>query len=264
MVSNVGVFTVATNIYLDYWEAMVLSADRRLFPGVETTYFVFTDRPELAQAVGEKLQQSRVVAIGVPAYGWPDVPLLTYELVMEHRQVITGDVLVQMDADMIVVDDVPMPDPSAWPGGLAFVRHPGFRRPRGTSRLKYYMASPHAARADFGLWRRFGGLGAWEERPSSQAFVARRDRNTYFCGAIWMGIRQPLLDMCEALASATRRDMADGVVAQWHDESHLNCYAASHEHAVLDSQYAYAEGYPNLSDLRPVIYAVEKGAHRTR
>ena len=79
-----------------------------------------------------------------------------------------------------------------------------------------------------------------------------------------MGLREPLGVMIDELANRTRRDLQRGVVAIWHDESHLNWFASYHAHELLDSEKCYAEGLPNLKDLIPEIIAVEKGGNRTR
>jgi histo-blood group ABO system transferase len=147
---------------------------------------------------------------------------------------------------------------------MALVRHPGYRRPAGRARLRLYASHPGIAARDAYSEARFGGIGRWETDRASTAFVARRDRSTYVCGATWFGLRASFLAVADELASRTRRDLEEGRIAVWHDESHLNWYASCHEVEILDSSYCYAEGLPGLADLSPRIIAVDKADDRTR
>jgi hypothetical protein len=70
--------------------------------------------------------------------------------------------------------------------------------------------------------------------------------------------------MIRVLADRTREDLDRGIIATWHDESHLNWFASGHAHQLMDSQKCYAPGYKNLSDIWPEIIAVDKGDDRTR
>ena len=262
---SVGVFTVATNVYFDYWRDMVLSADRYLFPDQSVTFHVFTDQPNAVSEVQEQLHRAKVVAIEVPPYGWPEATLFRYRFAVENSHLLRQDVLMHLDADMLVVDSVgPGLDPASWINGLAFVRHPGFRRPTGWRSISYYAAHLRAARIDYHARRSIGALGAWEQRPESTAFVNRDRRDHYVYGAIWMGRREPLLAMCRDLDEKIRRDLSKDLIAEWHDESHLNRYAADHPHTLLDCEYCYVEGWKNLAGLTPKIRVVDKGTHLTR
>jgi hypothetical protein len=79
-----------------------------------------------------------------------------------------------------------------------------------------------------------------------------------------MGERDTLIEACGVLAERVGRDSKRGVVARFHDESHLNWYAAHNRCAILESNYCFVENSPNLKDLEPTIVAVEKYENRTR
>jgi hypothetical protein len=189
---------------------------------------------------------------------------LRYEFIAQALPAVSCERLMHIDADMLVVEPVFDLESQNWTGGLAFVRHPGFRRPQGQAALQYYLRHPNALRLDAKLRRKIGALGAWETDPMSAAFVARPARRNYVYGAIWMGLNERFAEMCEELALCVQRDSAADLMAIWHDESHLNRYASEHPHTLLDSDLAFVYGWKNLIDLRPRIVAVEKGARQTR
>jgi len=262
---GVAVLTVATNRYIDYWRSMAESADRLLSPGASLTFYVFTDQPDKAKLAAESFTRSHVVPILIPPLGWPEATLLRYELFDQSWGLIQEDLVIHLDADMFVSSKTMFrPAPTEWPNGLAFVRHPGYRRPSLSKCLSLYLHSPKMLQGDIKLWLRLGALGNWETSRDSRAYVPRRLRQTYVCGGTWMGLREPLGRMIRVLADRTREDLDRGIIATWHDESHLNWFASGHAHQLMDSQKCYAPGYKNLSDIWPEIIAVDKGDDRTR
>ncbi|MDD2857600.1 MAG: hypothetical protein PHU75_02900 [Candidatus Nanopelagicales bacterium] len=264
-IRTVGVVTVATNRYLDYWREMAATADEHLFPGHEVVMHVFTDRVDEALAMAGGFSRIRVNAIEVEALGWPDATLLRYSLIDRHAEHLQQDLLVHLDADMQVVADVgPELDPAHWPGGIALVRHPGYWRPHWPQRSALYMKKPRMAARDAVSMVQHGSVGMWERHQASRAFVPRSRRRTYVCGGTWMGLREPFCAMVHELATRTDADTQDQIMAIWHDESHLNWYASHHRTAFLGTEYCYALGFPNLAGMQARIVAVDKGDDRTR
>ena len=262
---SVGVVTVATNLYLDYWLDMALSAERHLFLGHEVVMHVFTDRVADVTAMKSHFSRVTVNAVKIDKLLWPEATLLRYEIFDAHREFLQQDLLMHLDADMLLVQNVgPELQPLNWPEGTALVQHPGYRRPRGGSLLAFYGKSPGKLIHDLVTIGRFGALGSWETNPSSRAFVPRRQRKDYVCGGTWMGLREPFLFMVHELAERVRKDLNEGTIATWHDESHLNWSATQNRTALLGSMYCYAPNFPNLADLQPRIIAVDKGDERTR
>lgn len=262
---SVGVVTVATNRYIDYWHEMALSADRHLFPGHEVVLHVFTDRPADVRAMAGDFSNIVVNPVTVDSLGWPEATLLRYEVFDAHSKDLEQDLLMHLDADMLVAQDVgPELQPTTWPNGIALVRHPGYRRPSMSRRVSLYISDPRLALGDTYALAKIGAIGSWETDDRSRAFVPRRSRGTYVCGGTWFGLRTAFLSMVHELTVRTRADLDEGVVAVWHDESHLNWFASGHRTAVLGSEYCFAPGFANLMDLTPKIIAVDKADDRTR
>lgn len=265
MIGSLGVVSVATNRYVHYWMEMAASADDLLFPEAQLTMHVFTDQPELVEEFAPSLSRIRVHPIRVAPLTWPAATMQRFQLISDHAGSLTEEVLLHLDADMLVVNRTPSSlDPETWQGGMALVRHPGYRRPHGLQRAKFSLRHPNRFARDLARIAKEGALGTWERNPASSAYVPRSKRHTYVCGATWMGKREDFISACSLLASNTAQDSKIGRIALWHDESHMNWFAATQQRSILDSEYCFVEGAMNLTDLTPIIVAVDKRDERTR
>lgn len=262
---SIGVFSIATNRYIKYWQDMAASADKNLFVGQDVVLTVFSDQISELTDFEKRLERVRVNAIKVKALEWPQAPLSKFRMVSGFRGEFDQDILMHLDADMLVAkgagDDL---RPSAWEGGIALVRHPGFRRPLARRRAEFYLSAPGTAVRDAYRTAVEGGLGTWETNVRSRAFVPRHRRITYVCGATWLAQGGQMLELCAELSERVDRDLGKGIIARFHDESHLNWLASSRSCTILDSDYCFVENAQNLMDLRPRIVAVEKYGNRTR
>ena len=105
---------------------------------------------------------------------------------------------------------------------------------------------------------RDGGLGAWENRIESLAYVARKKRLNYVCGGFWGGDTRNILTMITKLERNVKEDLGNGVMARWHDESHLNAWAAKNDFRLENSAYCHDSTYENIKHLEVIITAVRK------
>lgn len=79
-----------------------------------------------------------------------------------------------------------------------------------------------------------------EENPDSTAYT--ESVQNYYCGGFNGGTSAAYLKMAEAIKDGVDRDEQNGIMARWHDESHLNRYLAEHAPAkILTSDYCYPE-----------------------
>lgn len=260
------VFSVATGLYLDYWADLARSADERLFPSSSLQLIVFTDRDAEAEEMAARLNRTSVDVVRVPALRWPEATLQRYELLWTARDLVRGDVLMHLDADMLVTASPPEDmDFLGLDGGVGLVEHPGYFG-RGISKLLRDVVDQGSLRPALSSrrLRHAAGRPQWESRRFSQAFVPRSDRKVYVCGGAWLGERGAVISLCGELAERTKIDKANGITARWHDESHLNWYAATHKASILPPSFCMVESYPHLAGLAEYFCAVEKGANRVR
>ena len=68
-----------------------------------------------------------------------------------------------------------------------------------------------------------------------------------------------MIELSEQLAERIDEDSSKGIVAIWHDESHLNWWATMHAHDIASPAYCFSPDFPALKQLRPKIQAVDKG-----
>ena len=107
---------------------------------------------------------------------------------------------------------------------------------------------------------RYGGVGSWEDRKESKAFVARNKRKKYVCGGFWGGDTNSILGMVNELKFAVEEDLKNEIVAKWHDESHLNYWASRNDFRLESPAYCHDELYANLATTKKVVTAVRKTA----
>jgi hypothetical protein len=256
--TQVSVVSIATGIYLEYWKELAVSIDSFLFQKSDLTLVLLTDQPKEASKFVDSLSRVNVSIGEIPPLGWPEATLLRYALIEEHWGLLSGDLIVYLDADMRVARDTGTElAPKDWIGGIGLVPHPGFSR--GSKPWLLRLKHPRLLGSDLKLvLNREHGLGQWERYPGSKAFVAPKLRRQYVCGGVWMGERFAIKNMISTLAQNTQSDLRVEHVARWHDESHLNWWAAHFEYESLSFEYCFDESKRNFLGLNPRIIAVDK------
>lgn len=221
---NVGLLIIATNKYFDFVEPLLESA-RKYFlsvPGFNVVPFVFTDQQAPVSHGAIKLL--------VKHRPWPMTTLLRFRMFLDHRQDIEKmDYLFYCDADMRFVDKV------------------------GEEVLGTTVGTIHPLRYDTPL----GMVDCYENRPESKAYLPPEQGQRYYMAAFFGGRTENFIDIATELAECIDTDLSRGIIAKWHDESHLNRYFADHPPSVeLPPSYCYLEGmsFP----FKPVIVSLKK------
>lgn len=256
---TIGVMSVATNIYFDYWKKMVISADERSSESDRIIFFVFTDQIEKVEEFSKTLKNVKVTGHSIQSYGWPDATLLRYQIFRDQYSKMNTDVLMHLDADMFLVAN-PWEKVRKLSANdqICLIEHPGFWRSKGLSRVTFYLRYPLTMYKDLRMMINVGGIGAWETHTQSTAFVPRKLRKRYFCGGTWFGPRKKIGEMLEELSRQVSEDKTNGVIAKWHDESHLNKWAIKKSINTYSPELCFDETYPQLKKIKPSIIAVRK------
>jgi hypothetical protein len=250
MIESVDVVSVATNGYEKYFVNLVTSADKYLTTKKNAIFHIFTDNPEKIMKNCVELKNVTICYHNIPSYQWPEATLIRYRLICENQAHFLSQVILYLDADMLFKSFVgPELYPENWKNGLAFVQHPGY-----WSKNWKLTFSPRY----FFKFIKYGGIGTWETRESSSAFTERKFRRVYCCGGIWMGKRERLIDFARLMFESVEIDEKNGVIAVWHDESHLNKFVAYNNVTVLSPEYCYDSKYKNLNQLVAKVEAIRK------
>lgn len=203
---KIGLLVIATNKYIQFLQPLITGADKFFLKNHEVTYFVFTN-----QDINIESDRS-VVKIETEHKNWPWMTLGRYKIFSENRKTLEQmDYLYYIDADMLIVDEVG----DEILGDLVVTQHPGYYGRRGTP----------------------------EHRPESLAYIPPFKNMQYFAGGFNGGTSQEYLRMAEVLNRNINLDYSRGIIAIWHDESHLNRYASDYDQklTVLSPSYCYGE-----------------------
>lgn len=258
---TLGIVTVATNHYIHYWEKMVESFHKNVSE-FELTFHVFTEQLENVEVFCKLHPEISVKVHKIEALGWPLATLYRYKLINSVSDELSEMILMHLDADMLVRAKFDLSfSEDLWKGGIGLVAHPGFWRPRGPELVKLYLRHPRKIVEDFRSIAENGGLGSWCDNPASTSFVPKKMRSAYYCGGTWMGRNTEFKKMISDLDDSVSQDEKSGVMATWHDESHLNKWATSNLHSTLTPSYCYDPSYPQLKSLKEIIRAVDKNAN---
>ena len=259
------VLSVATNVYLDYWKQLVLSADKVTESSDKVCFWIFTDKANEAKDFAQVLFNVSINVFEIPPYGWPEATILRYEIFSKRVNEAVAGILIYLDADMLIeANPWDLVRKSLKNSDVCLVEHPGYWRPKRFKFILNYIQNPRMVLSDSRSYVAYGGRGKWERRSKSSAYVPRSLRKKYYCGGIWFGRPKQISEMISELASNVESDRKNGIIAVWHDESHLNQWAARNNHNSESPSLCYDETYPQLSTLYPLIYAVRKNGLENR
>ena len=208
---KIGLLIIATNKYVQFLEPLIVSADKFFLPEQEVTYFIFTDKELDIQS------KRNIVKIDVEHKEWPWMTLGRYKIFSNSSEILSSmDFLYYCDADMrfegLVGDEIL--------GDLVATQHHGYYTQRGTP----------------------------ETNPKSLACVYPHEQMQYFAGGFNGGKSNNYLNMAKTLSKNIDVDYSNGIIAVWHDESHLNRYLIDNVPTkILDPGYCF---YENSNDMR--------------
>lgn len=208
---------IATGPYRAFVEPLLASARELLLADCEREFLLFLDEAP-AELAGD------CHLYGVEHLRWPLVTLRRFATLLQAEERISAaDWFLFLDADMRVVSPIALEEMFDDARPLTGVQHPYV--PPGSG---------------FPL----------ERDRRSDAFVAHgREASHYWQGCLWGGRSEEALAMMRDLAGSVAADEAKGIVARWHDESHLNRYFGQRENQVktLDPGFALPDSDPSLT-----------------
>ena len=257
--------TVATGRYLDFWKSQIASARKFLDENSRVDFVLLTDQVEVA----EEFRREEAFSINwnikiafVEHQDWPFPTLYKFKHILRHSDLISGSLVWHLDADMLFADVNTLEEMKRYSleNKIVLVSHPGFFRPKGLRKLSLYLFNPVLLLRDLKSVISEGGVGSWENDIHSLAYVKRQNRREYLCGGSWGGKKDLFLKFSRTISDRIDIDYQSGVIARFHDESHINWYAANFECKILTPSYCFEETYENLKGLPVKIIAVNKNS----
>jgi histo-blood group ABO system transferase len=203
---NVGLLIIGTNKYTQFLQRLITSADKHFLVDKNVTYFIFTNKTDFPIETDRN-----VVMVPVEHKPWPFMTLYRYKIFTQNSEYLKDmDYLYYCDADMLFVGDFG----DEILGELVATQHPGYYGRRGTP----------------------------EHRPESLAYVGPNENMQYFAGGFNGGSINGYLTMVKEIDKNIDIDLSKGLIAIWHDESHMNRYFINNPPSViLSPSYCYGE-----------------------
>ncbi len=191
----IGIIFIAIGRYVDFFPDFYVGAEAFFFPGRTKRYFLITDNPEV---VLPKIETNNVEIVKVPPckWPWPTLNRFTYALQLNSLGRFLGiSNLFFFNANCRFVcridDDRLLTSP------IVATLHPGYyNKPRSTF--------------------------TYESRTNSRAFVAPHEGKYYLAGGFQGGKLDIFLNCYQACISMVEADLANKIIAIWHDESYWN------------------------------------------
>ena len=218
--AKVGILYICTGKYTVFWPDFYRTFREKFLPESDKTFFVFTDAPSIE---GDGAPDVR--RIYQKALDWPYSSLLRFKMFAGQAEALGKmDYLFFANANLVCREVVteaeflPRPDRGE---RLLVVQQPGF-------------------------WDKKPIFYTYDRNPKCRAYIPYNCGRDYVSGGLNGGTAAAFLAMSRELDRRTDADLADGQMALWHDESHLNRYIAEQDPAsyrLLTPAYWYPEGW---------------------
>lgn len=241
---KIAIVYICTGRYSIFWKPFFETSQQYLYPSIDKDYFVFTDDNDLITQYDPK---SNVKVYFQSHAGWP------YDALMKFNTFCTiQDALMDYDycyywnantffVREITADVIPFPTKEQ---GLVLFRHT----------WRYDCNSSN----DFPV----------EKNPNSTAYIAPNTPCREYGAGFFGGTSEAFLAMSQKLRDDTAIDLNHGIIAIWHDESHLQNYALSHSCVEVPRYIICSEEYVDTCETPPYAIFANKerfgGMHKLR
>ena len=230
---KICILTIATNKYIQFVERLLDNIEENFLNGHEIQCILFTDH--------EVETSDNVKVCQIDHESWPIPTLKRYNYFMKESDFISQfDYCYYFDADMAIIDKVG----DEILGDLVATKHPG---------------------------QSFHNINdmTYDRNQNSLAYVPYGEGKTYYAGGFNGGKTKNFLKMSKVISERVNDDLERGVIALWHDESHMNRYMIDNPPTLsLSPSYCYPEAAlknpqgwvlsSNFPEIKPKILALDK------
>lgn len=229
---KICILSIATNKYIQFVERLLDNIEESFLNGHDLKCLLFTDH--------EVETSDNVRVCQIEHEPWPMPTLKRYNYFVKEKEFISQfDYCFYFDVDMGIVDKV------------------------GDEVLSDLVATQHPYQSFYPKVQR-----SYDRNPQSLAYVPLGEEgDNYYAGGFNGGSTKNFLEMSEVIAKRVNEDLKNGVVALWHDESHMNRYLIDNPPTLsLDPSYCFAEEQMDNPQYpyKPKIIALKKNHNELR
>ncbi|XP_051663576.1 globoside alpha-1,3-N-acetylgalactosaminyltransferase 1 isoform X3 [Manacus candei] len=198
--------------------------------GYRVNYYIFTDSPETMPSV--QLQPGRrFVLVPIKKYSsWQEISMRRMEAINKHIAEVSHrevEYLFCLDIDMV------------------------FHNPWGPETLGDTVAAIHP-----GYFSVPRNQFPYERRSSSAAYIPAGQGDFYYGGAVFGGLVRKVFEFTKTCHMTILTDKANGIMAVWQEESHLNRHFLSHKPSkVLSPEYIWDDRKPKPPEIRLIRFS---------
>lgn len=233
---KIGILYICTGKYDIFWKDFYLSCEKYFFTEEEKVYYVFTDAPQIYNESSPK-----IVKIFQENLGWPHNTLMRFSMfqTVTERLRKETDYLFFFNANALLLDRV----------GSEIL-------PTGDE--QYLVVASHPL-----FYKKPVQQFPYERNSESLACISAQEGKYYLGGGFNGGRTSEYLELIKTLSDNIETDLSKGIIAAWHDESHLNRYFIDHPPKVLTPAYLFPGDHPYLPYKKIILMRDKKlfGGH---
>lgn len=185
---------IATNNYTVFLSDIIESARSMFVNDCELIFIVYTNSDQ-------GFDSPDIKKVHIDNEPWPMPTLKRFHYFLSaKKEILESDFSFYIDVDSIFRKPLPLSDMTTTDTGTIGTLHPGF------------------------ILISWNPQGTPERNPNSMAFIERGANENYYCGGFFGGDSKSFIEMAEKISKNIDLDLDNGIIARWHDESHLNKY----------------------------------------
>jgi histo-blood group ABO system transferase len=224
---------IATNKYISFLDVICPTIGSNFFKNSEITVLVHTNS-ELPEGL-EKYNKIKFIKNPIEHENWPLTTLKRFHYFLSCEEILREhDYCFYIDADSQFIGEM---EENILPEvGTIGTIHPCL----------------------------FSGNGTPDRNPNSQAYIPYGANNRYFCGGFFGASALEFIKMSHQIMENIDQDLKNGVMAIWHDESHLNkWFFLNPPNLILDNPFAIAENLTTIQSSSKVLFLdkATRGGH---
>lgn len=222
--NKIGILYICTGEYWRFWDNFYKSCEKNFLIEEEKHYFVFSDNEVLLN-----IKNKRIHPIFQKKMDWPYPTLYRYKTFIKNQGFFYDmNYLIFCNANLLFSGKISKNDLFNNKNLFATL-HPGFfdKKPKKFT---------------------------YETNIKSLAYTEKKEDSIYVCGGFNGGTKDDFLNMAKTLDYNIDKDFSEGIIAIWHDESHINNFVQNNKErfSILSPSFCYPQNY-NVNISKKII-----------